>query len=148
MVRGIKAPDSPWYSPETKLLLITPPPIHVPSMREDIQLSRKFDVTRDYAEEVKKVGKVEDIPVVDAWTRVWEAAGQSMEAVQAFLTDGLHLNNAGYEIVSAALEEAIIQEYPELHHENLQSTFPVWDYFHGNTLEAFKAENWLDRRSR
>jgi hypothetical protein len=49
-------------------------------------------------------------------------------------------------IVSAALEEAIIQEYPELHHENLQRTFPAWDYFHSNTLEAFKAENWLDRK--
>jgi len=148
MVRAIKAPESPWYSPETKLLLITPPPIHVPSVREDIQLQRTFDVTRDYAEEVKKVGKAEDVPVVDAWTRVWEAAGQSTEGVKAFLMDGLHLNNAGYGVVSAALEEVIVQEYPELHHESLPSTFPVWGYFHSNTIEEFKAENWLDGRSR
>ena len=98
MVRAIKAPESPWYSPETKLLLITPPPIHVASMREDVQFQRTFDVTRGYAEEVKRVGKAEGVPVVDAWTRVWEAAGQSTEAVKVFLTDGLHLNKAGYEV--------------------------------------------------
>jgi hypothetical protein len=45
------------------------------------------------------------------------------------------------------LEEAIILHYPELHHENLQSVFPLWDYFNSHTLEEFKAQDWLARRS-
>jgi len=43
--------------------------------------------------------------------------------------------------VFAALEEAIIQQYPEIYHENLQSVFPPWDYFQNHTVEEFKAEN-------
>ena len=161
MVRAIRTPDSQWYSPETRVLLITPPPVHVPSMEVDLKPTRTFDVTKAYAEEVKKVGKAENVPVVDAWTAVWEAAGKSKEAVKEFLTDGLHLGKAGYEvsttsgiiffrlysdpayavqIVSAALEEAVSQQYPEIYHENLQSVFPLWEYFHNHTLEEFKVE--------
>lgn len=98
MVRAIRAPESQWYSPETRVLLITPPPIHVPSMGIDMQPIRAFDVTKAYAEEVKKVGEAENVPVVDAWTGVWKAAGESKERVKEFLTDGLHLSKAGYEV--------------------------------------------------
>ena len=164
MVRAIQTPESPWYSPETKIFLITPPPIHAPSMRADMQPTREFDNTKAYAHEVKKVGEAEGVPVVDAWTGIWEAAGKDREAVKAFLTDGLHLGKAGYEVsqtvevnsgtvtlpqvVFASLEKAIVQQYPELYHEKLQSVFPYSDYFHNHTLEEFKAENWLDKRSR
>jgi isoamyl acetate esterase len=104
MVHTIRAPDSPWYSPETKLLLITPPPIHVPSMGVE---GRTFDVTKTYAEEVKKVGEREDIPVLDVWTRMWEAAGKSEEGLEGYFTDGLHLAEAGYE-VSVGAHSAIV----------------------------------------
>lgn len=98
MVRAIRAPESQWYSPETRLLLITPPPIHIPSMKIDLQPTRTFDVTKAYAEEFKKVGEAENVPVVDAWTRIWEATGKNKEAVKGFLTDGLHLGKSGYEV--------------------------------------------------
>lgn len=39
-------------------------------------------------------------------------------------------------------------KYPELYHENLQSVFPLWDYFYSHTLEEFKAENWVGERSK
>jgi isoamyl acetate esterase len=102
MVHTIRASDSPWYSPETKLLLITPPPIHVPSMEMN---SRTFDVTKTYAEEVKKVGEREHVPVLDVWTRMWEAAGKSENGLEVYFTDGLHLAEAGYEVsVSAYMQ--------------------------------------------
>ena len=158
MVRAIRTPESPWYSPETKIILITPPPIHVPSMRADMQVTRDFDNTKAYADEVKKIGEAEGVPVVDAWTGVWDAAGRDREAVKAFFTDGLHLGKSGYEVsqtvelnsgtvtllqvVSASLEKAIIQQYPELYHEKLQSVFPYSDYFNNHTLEEFKAD-WI-----
>ncbi|KAF8260440.1 SGNH hydrolase-type esterase domain-containing protein [Lactarius quietus] len=107
MVRAILEPESPCYSPETRVLLITPPPIHIPSMRADLQPTRTFDTTESYAEEVRKVGKKEGVP--------------DKEAVKAFFTDGLHLNEAGYKP------------------ENLRSVFPPWDYFHSHTVEAFES---------
>lgn len=97
MVRAIRVPESQWYSPETRLLLITPPPVHIPSMKENIQLARTFDVTKAYAEEVKKVGEAENVPVVDVWSRIWEAAGKNKEVMKGFFTDGLHLGKSGYE---------------------------------------------------
>lgn len=166
MVHAIRAPESQWYSPETRLLLITPPPIHVPSMKVDMQPTRTFDVTKAYAEEVKKVGEAENVPVVDVWSRIWEAAGKNKEGVKDFFTDGLHLGKSGYEVsttvlfrlyhdgdswpqvVFVALDEAIIQRYPEIYHENLQSVFPLWEYFNSHTVEEFKAENWLDGKDR
>ena len=67
-------------------------------MDVDLQPTRTFDVTKAYAEEVKKVGKAESVPVVDAWSRIWEAAGNNKETVKDFLTDGLHLGKSGYEV--------------------------------------------------
>ena len=98
MVRTIREPKSPWYSPETRVILITPPPVHTPSMRTDLQPTRSFDITESYAEEVRKIGKKEGIPVVDAWSTIWEAARKDKEAVKTFFTDGLHLNEAGYKV--------------------------------------------------
>jgi len=147
MVRAIRDPVSPCYSPETKILLITPPPIHIPSMREDLQPTRTFDTTETYAEEVRNVGKLEGVPVVDAWSDIWAAAREEKEAVKAFFTDGLHLNEVGYKVVFSALMETLIQNYPELHPENVRSVFPLWDYFHSHTVEEFESQNWLDTRS-
>ena len=161
MVRAIREPESPCYSPETRILLITPPPIHVHSMRADLQPTRIFETTESYAEEVRKVGKRESIPIVDAWSRIWEAARKDKEAVKAFFTDGLHLNATGYEvsasnerrrsnddtvmkIVFSELAETLIRSYPELSPENLRSRFPPWDYFHSHSVEEFESENWLD----
>ncbi|KAH9055911.1 SGNH hydrolase [Lactarius vividus] len=148
MIRAIREPESPWYSPETRVFLITPPPIHIPSMRADLKHTRTFDTTESYAEEVRNVGKKEGVPVVDAWSRIWEAARKDREAVKAFLTDGLHLNGAGYKVVFSALTETLTQNYPELDPENLRSVFPLWDYFHSHTVEEFESENWLDKKSR
>lgn len=107
MVRAIRAPESPWYSPETRVLLITPPPIHIPSMRVDMQPTRTFEVTKAYAEEVKKVGEAENVPVVDAWTSIWKAAGKNKEDVRRFLTDGLHLSKAGYKVSVTRASEIV-----------------------------------------
>jgi hypothetical protein len=116
-------------------------------MRADLQPTRTFDTTESYAEEVRKVGKSEGVPVVDAWSRIWEASRKEKEAVKDFFTDGLHLNATGYKIVFSGLAETLIQSYPELSPENLRSVFPPWDYFHSHTVEEFESEDWLDTRS-
>jgi lysophospholipase L1-like esterase len=70
-------------------------------MKVDLQPTRTFDVTKAYAEEVIRVGEAENVPVVDAWSRIWEAAGKNKEAVKGFFKDGLHLGKSGYEVSTA-----------------------------------------------
>lgn len=90
------------------------------------------------------VGKQEDLPVVDIWNALYNAAGRDEQALHRFLRDGLHLNAAGYEvgllvypcqlhsltdalyilqILYKALINTIGEKYPEVHYENLQPVF-------------------------
>lgn len=63
-----------------------------------VELDRTFENTREYAREVGRVGEKEGIPVVDVWTKLWEGAGQDERALNKYLYDGLHLNEAGYAV--------------------------------------------------
>lgn len=63
-----------------------------------VELDRTFENTREYAKEVGRVGEKEGIPVVDVWTKLWENAGQDERALEKYLYDGLHLNEAGYAV--------------------------------------------------
>lgn len=63
-----------------------------------MELDRTFENTREYAREVGRVGEKEGIPVVDVWTKLWEGAGQDERALNKYLYDGLHLNEAGYAV--------------------------------------------------
>ncbi|THH10184.1 hypothetical protein EW145_g1484 [Phellinidium pouzarii] len=103
LINMVRNPASAWYSPETKIILITPPPINTNQRRAELaaknppqKLDRAFDVTAEYAETVRRVGAREQISVVDAWQVVWDAAGQKEEALSKYLTDGLHVTAEGY----------------------------------------------------
>lgn len=61
-------------------------------------LDRSFETTRKYAEAVVDVGKRENLPIVDVWNLLYDAAGKKESALENFLVDGLHLNTAGYEV--------------------------------------------------
>ncbi|KAI0654738.1 SGNH hydrolase [Cubamyces menziesii] len=130
----VRAPESPHYSPETRIILMTPPPVNT-AQRERAQLAksppkeldREFETTRRYAEAAKEVGKAESVPVVDLWENLYEAAGREEEKLEDFLTDGLHLNEKGYAIVFEGLEKTIKDAYPEYHYDNLQSVFISFD---------------------
>ncbi|KAI0059080.1 SGNH hydrolase [Artomyces pyxidatus] len=152
MIRMITSPTSPHYSPETKILLLTPPPVspvlwgaelatHDPPGEQD----RAVESSREYAAEVERVGQREGVPVVDVWNKVWDAAGKDEKGLERFLYDGLHLNDEGYKIVFDELVAAITQHYFELQYEQLQYVFPPWRYFFDHTVEEFKAERWVHR---
>jgi len=103
----ITSPSSPHYSPTTNIILITPPPVNTYQRGGDLQsrnppqlLDRSFEQTRKYAEAVREVGKQENIPVLDVWSALYDAAGRDERALEQFLWDGLHLNSAGYEVRS------------------------------------------------
>lgn len=61
-------------------------------------LDREFEVTKKYAEAVRDVATKEGLPVVDVWNALYNAAGREERALGKFLSDGLHLNAAGYEV--------------------------------------------------
>ncbi|KAI6036077.1 SGNH hydrolase-type esterase domain-containing protein [Pisolithus microcarpus] len=65
LVNMVRSSTSPYYSPCTRIILITPPPVNSHQ---------------------------------DVWTAMWDASGQDERALEEFLYDGLHLNEAGYEV--------------------------------------------------
>jgi len=105
MVQMVKSPASPRYSPTTRIILISPPPVNTFVRRAALQardppiaLDRGFKVTQAYAEAVRDVAKEEEVAFVDVWTAVWEATGKNEELLSKFLSDGLHLNKEGYQV--------------------------------------------------
>ncbi|KAI0747659.1 SGNH hydrolase [Daedaleopsis nitida] len=144
LIWHVSSPESPRYSPETRVVIMTPPPVNAdqwaarqaskdpPGPRD-----REFEVTRTYAEAAKEVAAKEGVALVDVWTKIYDAAGRVEKELSRFLTDGLHLNEAGYSIVFDELTKTIAEKYPKYHHDNLQ---PVFVFFNEicEDLEHYK----------
>ncbi|KAL5490526.1 IAH1 [Sanghuangporus weigelae] len=134
LVNMVRDPSSEWFSSETKLFLITPPPFNVRqwvaganSAGVPHERDRDFKVTAEYAQKVREVGAHEKIPVVDVWQALWNIAGQTEHSLTKYLSDGLHLTAEGYSVVYDELIKAIKEYTPELYYENLQEVFVKWD---------------------
>jgi len=134
LVHMITDSSSQWYSPDTRILLLTPPPVNTHQWRVHREqqdpprgLDRDFEVTRTYAMAVKDVAAKDGVPVVDLWTKVWDACGHVEEKLSEYLYDGLHLNAQGYAIVFDEIIKSISDNYPELHYDNLRPVFELWD---------------------
>jgi lysophospholipase L1-like esterase len=105
MVNMVSSPESAWYSPETQIILITPPPINTFQWGPFTEarggkLDRAFNVTKEYADAVKNLGAELGITVVDIWSVFWDAAGRNEQALAPYMSDGLHLTEAGYKVAS------------------------------------------------
>ncbi|KZV99078.1 SGNH hydrolase [Exidia glandulosa HHB12029] len=136
MVTMLRDEKSEWYHPpeRTKILFISPPPIDADARAADLASrnpplapDRTWDNTKAYADAVKEVGKELSVPVADAWTAIWDAAGHKAENLKQFLPDGLHLNAASYSLVYDLILEAIAQNWPELHYSKLPFVFAPWN---------------------
>ena len=105
LVRTVTAPDSPRYCPETRVLLLTPPPLSETmwARRQAAKdpprvLDRRFTVTRAYADAAREVAAEEGVHVVDVWSAIWKKAGEKEEGLAEYLSDGLHLTANGYKV--------------------------------------------------
>lgn len=105
LISMVRSKSSAYYSPSTSIILILPPPVNTYQRNADLasrapprKPDRKFEITKLYAEAVLEVGAEEGVPTVDAYSRLWEAAGQDEKALSSYLLDGLHLNEAGYQV--------------------------------------------------
>lgn len=101
----VRSPSSEYYSPKTRILLISNPPVNTYQRGADlasrdppVECDREFELTKLYAEAVIKTAKEEGVASADVWTVVWEAAGKDERALSAYLVDGLHLNAEGYRV--------------------------------------------------
>jgi lysophospholipase L1-like esterase len=96
---------SPYYSPDTRVILISPPPIDTHQRLADLQsrippiaLDRDFQTTKMYADAVKDVAHTKGVAFVDIWTPLWEGAGMNERDLGKYMNDGLHLNGEGYKV--------------------------------------------------
>ncbi|KAH8102863.1 SGNH hydrolase-type esterase domain-containing protein [Cristinia sonorae] len=133
LIRTVTDPSSAHHSTGTGVIVITPPPVNTVQWRAykaskvpSEELDRLFETTREYAEKAREVAGGEGVVVVDVWTRIWKEAGEVEEGLSALLTDGLHLNERGYEIVFEEVISAIKVNFPELYYENLKETFSLF----------------------
>jgi len=148
MIDLVHSPESDWYSPETKIVLITPPPTNTIHREEDLasrdppaELDRDFDTARSYADAVKSVAREKGVGAVDCWTPIWEGAGKVERDLARYLPDGLHLNEAGYEVVYDELIKVIADKYPEVHYDRLGFAFAPWkDIDWASPAESLKVQ--------
>ena len=101
----VKSPSSEYYSPETRILLISNPPVNTNQRGADLasrdpprKCDREFELTKLYAEAVVNTAKEEGVAIADVWAVIWEAAGKDERALSTYLSDGLHLNAKGHEV--------------------------------------------------
>ncbi|CDZ98401.1 Isoamyl acetate-hydrolyzing esterase [Phaffia rhodozyma] len=116
-------------SPQTKLVLITPPPIHGPTragLMAPRALDRSQENTKAFADAVLKVGQDTNVPVVDIFRGIENYLGGDLERTKEVLRDGLHFNKEGYQVLYDLLISTIKENYPSLEPDTLQLTWPVW----------------------
>ncbi|KJA20244.1 hypothetical protein HYPSUDRAFT_203946 [Hypholoma sublateritium FD-334 SS-4] len=133
MVDMIKSPKSEYYSPTTRIILISPPPVNTHARKAALAereppmaLDREFDITRAYADAVRDVAAAEGVIFADVWTAIYEAADKDEVKLDKFLGDGLHLNENGYDVMYKTLIDTIGKECPEVHYANIGPVFPPW----------------------
>jgi lysophospholipase L1-like esterase len=102
----VRSPTSTYYSPSTLPILITPPPVDSEVRNNELTSrvpprvpDRDSEMTRQYAVAVKEVAEKEKIHVVDVWTAIDDKA-KAEGGLDKYLSDGLHLTGAGYEVVT------------------------------------------------
>lgn len=117
----------------TKLLLVTPPPVHH-EQRLQYQkqrfgdkatgvLERRNDVTAQYADACAKLGEAMNVPVVNMFNAMVNgtanndsssAAAADETAWSQYFYDGLHFSSAGQQFVARQVLDAINEHFPVL----------------------------------
>ena len=96
------------------ILLITPPPFHAEAwmaLKQFDSPGRDNDVAKRYGNKVKEVAAdLENCAVVDAWTLL----EGSLENRMAYLSDGLHLNEAGNRVLHQGIMQVLRKDFPHV----------------------------------
>lgn len=103
MVDMVRNPDSPFYNPRMRVILITPPPLNEVQWSKHTteqggKLNRSSESAHRYANCTKDVGKELNIPVADLWSEIMNKSNNEGQDLSNYLLDGLHLNSNGYQV--------------------------------------------------
>ncbi|KAJ1926171.1 isoamyl acetate-hydrolyzing esterase, partial [Linderina macrospora] len=75
-IMSLTSPTSQFYTPDTRIVLITPPPVGEKMWKERLandgvdELDRHNDNTKKYADVVKALGEKHATPCIDLWTAI------------------------------------------------------------------------------
>lgn len=104
MIDIVRNPESPFYNPKMRIILITPPPINEVQWgkrcdEQGDRLNRTNKAARAYADCIMEIGRETNVPVADIWTEIMDKVDQQDRHLSDFLLDGLHLNANGYQVI-------------------------------------------------
>lgn len=107
MVGLLRSPDSAHYSPSTKIIILSCPPVAIAQRAEDVErkwgpgipLDREAERTKQFADAAQEVALELKTGFVDVYGEIMHAAGPDPEeGLRKYLSDGLHLNADGYQV--------------------------------------------------
>ncbi|WVQ77818.1 hypothetical protein IAR50_007508 [Cryptococcus sp. DSM 104548] len=141
LIKLLTSPSSPYYSPETKIILVTPPPVCTSKWLtsriskweffgqegEKPDQNRDQAVAKEYVEGCLAVAKEQGVEVVDLWGAIAKAAGgEGDEELDPYLYDGVHLTPPAYAILFEEVKKVIVNKFPELNPETMPMRMPHW----------------------
>ncbi|ORY02869.1 hypothetical protein K493DRAFT_254511 [Basidiobolus meristosporus CBS 931.73] len=127
----IRSPGSRYHSPNTRILLITPPPLDEPAWEKTClskgkTLDRNAETTYSYAIGCVEVAEELNIPVVNLWRLVDDSIVEEERELCEFLVDGLHLSALGNAVLAKGILAKINAVWPEIYPENMEMILPWW----------------------
>ncbi|KAG0232557.1 SGNH hydrolase-type esterase domain-containing protein [Mortierella sp. GBAus27b] len=134
IITFIRYPESPNYSPDTQVILVTPAPVHDAMWEASLEaanltLDRSNSITKEYVDACVQVGEELHVPVVDVWTDITcqiEGTCELHESdlLEDYMMDGFHLRRMGNEVLYKGVMNAVAKHYPHLHPTCWPTVFP------------------------
>ncbi|KAI9598453.1 SGNH hydrolase-type esterase domain-containing protein, partial [Syncephalis fuscata] len=120
LVDLVQSPMSRYYSPKTRVMLVSPPPLDEAKWAKQCNsdgkmLDRKATTTQKYAETCVKLANELNVPVLDLHTMLLEKAAEgSSGTLGDYLIDGLHLGPLGNRVLFEGVVGVIKRAWPDL----------------------------------
>jgi len=134
LISSIRFPDSPHYSPDTQIVLVTPGPVDDEMWRSSLEaigepVDRTNNVTREYVQACIQVGEEVHVPVVDIWSVVMcQVQGtcelHESDQLKDYLMNGLHPKRMGNEVIYKGIMNTVAHHFPHLHPTCWPAVFP------------------------
>ncbi|KAF9947236.1 hypothetical protein BGZ72_010752 [Mortierella alpina] len=142
LIDMVHSPASPTYSPETRIVVICPPPIDKERCarrrkEQGMKMDRDPEVTRQYAETCFRVGREYHlknqgqkcrVDVVDTWNIMMEQVKAGKHTLEEYLRDGLHLAAQGNDVIFEEIVKIIQSRYPEWDPNTMPMHAPWWGH--------------------
>ncbi|KAI8050382.1 SGNH hydrolase-type esterase domain-containing protein, partial [Syncephalis plumigaleata] len=144
LVDLVQSPMSRYYAKNTRVLLVTPPPLDESAWakqcaKEGRQLDRRAATTQKYAEACVKLANELKVPVLDLHTLILEKAGAKQTTpLGDYLSDGLHLGPLGNRVLFEGIIGVIKRAWPALDPATMPAMLPNYSSLAANNSDAVR----------